>query len=322
MKKMLKTLCPGFLASAVMLGAMTFGAGTASAEDQQKPVNIIAITHIVAADPFGAVLKNGFEDAAEAMNVNIRYQSPDQYDTAQMQRMIEQAVAARPDGIALTIPDASAFARPIKQAINSGIPVIAINSGEEAAHELGALAYIGQSEYRSGKLAGERMKEAGIKRPVCLNFAPGQSQLDDRCRGFNDGFGDNSVQLSTTQDPTEITNAVFAYLNSHPDTDGIMSLGTLSTDPLLNMLKEQNALDQIKLATFDLSASTLTAVKEGDILFAIDQQQYLQGYLPVVTLALYKRYGLLPTTDIQTGPNFITQQNAEQVIELTRKGYR
>lgn len=320
MQQLLKTISKGLLTGALIMGTAT--ASMAQEKSQQEPLDIIAITHIVAADPFGSVLKKGFEDAAEAMNVNLRYQSPARYNTALMQRMIEQAVAMNPDGIALTIPDPSAFAGPIQEAINAGIPVVALNAGEEAAHELGALIYVGQSEYRSGKLAGERMQKAGVKHPVCVNFAPGQMQLDARCRGFNDAFEGASTQLSTTQDPTVIANAVFAYLNSHPDTDGIMSLGSLSTGPLLDMLREQNALDQITLATFDLSPQTLEAVKSGDILFAIDQQQYLQGYLPVVMLSLYNRYGLMPTTDIQTGPNFITQDEAEQVIELTKKGYR
>lgn len=320
MQKRLKNLSLGLMAGACLVG----GSSAVNAQDAggSEPLDIIAITHIVAADPFGAVLKNGFEDAAEAMNVNMRYQSPAQYDTAQMQRMIEQAVAASPDGIALTIPDPSAFAGPIQEAIDSGIPVVALNSGETVAHDLGALAYVGQSEYRSGKLAGERMKEAGVEHPVCVNFAPGQAQLDARCSGFEEGFGGGSTQLSTTQDPTEITNAVFAYLNSNPDTDGIMSLGSLSTDPLLAMLRDQNALEQIDLATFDLSPQTLEAVRDGDMLFAIDQQQYLQGYLPVVMLSLYNRYGLMPTTDVQTGPNFVTQDDADQVIELTDQGFR
>ncbi|GHC15791.1 sugar ABC transporter substrate-binding protein [Aidingimonas halophila] len=318
MNKTLK-LTTGLLVGSL---ALAINNTTFAQDDEDNQMEIIAITHIVAADPFGNVLKRGFENAGEAMDVDVRYRSPAQYDTAKMQQMIEQAVASKPDGIALTIPDPSAFEEPIQDAIDSGIPVVALNSGGEVSGELGTEAYVGQSEYESGYQAGERMREAGVENPVCVNFAPGQIQLDQRCSGFDDAFDGESEQLSTTQDPIEIRNAVFAYLNSNSDTDGVLSLGSLSTVPLLKAFREEGALDQITFATFDLAPETLEAVRDGEMLFAIDQQQYLQGFLPIVMLSLYDRYGLMPTTDIQTGPNFVTEKNAERVIELTEKGYR
>ncbi len=310
------------ITGALVAGAMALSASQAAVAQDADPLKFVAITHIVAADPFGNVLKRGFEDAAEEMGVELLYNSPAQYDTSQMLRMIEQAIATQPDGLALTMPDASAFAEPVREAIAAGIPVVVLNTGEEIAGEIGALNYVGQSEYRAGKMAGERMKEAGVESPICINFAPGQSQLDARCKGFTDAFDGSAEQISTTQDPTAITNAVLAHLNSSPDTDGVLSLGSLATDPLINEFRSQGAMGQIAFATFDLSAETLEAVRDGEMLFAMDQQQYLQGYLPIISLALYNRYGLKPTNNIQTGPNFITQENAEQVIELTQQGYR
>ncbi|MGQ7246453.1 sugar ABC transporter substrate-binding protein [Halomonas sp. V046] len=310
------------ITAGLLAGAVTLVTGQTALAQDDDPLEFVAITHIVAADPFGNVLKRGFEDAAEEMGVKLLYNSPAQYDTSQMLRMIEQAIATQPDGLALTMPDASAFAKPVRDAIAAGIPVVVLNTGEEIAGEIGALNYVGQSEYRAGQLAGERMKEAGVTKPICINFAPGQSQLDARCQGFTDAFDGAATQLSTTQDPTSITNAVLAHLNSNPDTDGVLSLGSLATVPLINEFRDQGAMGKIAFATFDLAPESLEAVKNGEMLFAMDQQQYLQGYLPIVSLALYNRYGLRPTTNIQTGPNFITQENAEQVIELTRQGYR
>ncbi|QEM83491.1 sugar ABC transporter substrate-binding protein [Halomonas binhaiensis] len=310
------------LTSILAAGAIALTASSHALAQQDDQLNFIAVTHITAGDPFGNVLKRGFEDAAEELGVSLRYNSPAQYDTSQMLRMIEQAIATQPDGLAVTIPDASAFAKPIRKAIESGIPVVVLNTGEDISHELGALNYVGQSEYRAGKLAGERMREAGVEHPICINFAPGQSQLDARCQGFTDAFEGAAEQLSTTQDPTAITNAVMAHLNSNPDTDGVLSLGSLATVPLITEFQKQGAMGKIAFATFDLAPETLEAVRDGEMLFAMDQQQYLQGYLPVQILAQYNRYGVVPTTDIQTGPNFITQDNAEQVIELTKQGYR
>ena len=229
----------------LVAGAMALSASQAAVAQDADPLKFVAITHIVAADPFGNVLKRGFEDAAEEMGVELLYNSPAQYDTSQMLRMIEQAIATQPDGLALTMPDASAFAEPVREAIAAGIPVVVLNTGEEIAGEIGALNYVGQSEYRAGKMAGERMKEAGVESPICINFAPGQSQLDARCKGFTDAFDGSAEQISTTQDPTAITNAVLAHLNSSPDTDGVLSLGSLATDPLINEFRSQGAMGQI-----------------------------------------------------------------------------
>ena len=120
-----------------------------------------------------------------------------------------------------------------------------------------------------------------------------------------------------TIDPTEVSNAVKAYLTANPDTDGVLTLGPTAAEPTLAALEEIEMLDQVKFGTFDLSPAVLEAIDAGKMMFAIDQQQYLQGYLPIQLLKLNELYGLMPAGVVMTGPGFVDQDNAAQVIELS-----
>jgi simple sugar transport system substrate-binding protein len=197
-----------------------------------------------------------------------------------------------------------------------------MNSGADVRKSLGALMHVGQGEYEAGFGAGERMKAAGVKRGLCVNHEQGNVALDTRCKGFEDGLGGKVDTLAVSTDPTAIKNAVAAYLSKNSDIDGILTVGPLSGEPTLTALEEEGLLEKIPLATFDLSPIVLEALSKGKMMFAIDQQQYLQGYMPIVLLALYDKYGLLPGADVQTGPGFVTKDNAAQVIELSKQGIR
>jgi simple sugar transport system substrate-binding protein len=124
-------------------------------------------------------------------------------------------------------------------------------------------------------------------------------------------------------DPNESQQRIQAKLTSTPDVDGLMALGPTGATPALAALRSMNKVGQIKLATFDLSPDVLQAIKKGDILFAIDQQQYLQGYLPIVLLTLYRtNLNTIANPVLMTGPGFVTKDNAEQVINLAQQGTR
>ncbi len=308
----MKRIMPALLATAALLG------GTAFAQDMR----IVVVTHGQAADPFWSVVKNGVDAAAKDMGARVEYHAPESFDMVKMSQLIEAAVASQPDGLAVSIPDAAALSDAIRAAVDSGIPVISMNSGSDVSDKLGVLVHVGQEEYLAGKGAGTRMQNGRVKHGLCINHEQGNVALDQRCQGFEDGLGGEVEQLATSLDPTEIRNAVTAYLTKNPEIDGILTVGSLSAEPTLVALEEQGLVGTIQLATFDLSPAVLEALREGKMSFAIDQQQYLQGYLPVVFLTLYHKYGLLPGADVQTGPGFVTQQQAEQVIELSKQGIR
>lgn len=303
----------------VALGVLALG-GLGLAQQ----LRFVVVTHGQAGDPFWSVVKNGVDQAAKEMGVRVEYRAPQTFDMVRMAQLIEAAVASRPDGLVVSIPDADALGRAIQNAVRSGIPVISINSGADVFKRLGVLVHVGQEEYIAGKGAGERMKGLGAKRAVCVNHEVGNVGLDQRCKGFADGFGGRSEVLAVKgADFTETRNAIANFLQRNRDVDAVITLGPQGAEPALQALGQLGLLGKIRFATFDLTSQVLEAIANRQMDFAVDQQQYLQGYLPIVLLTLYKRYGLLPANDvILTGPGFVTPQNARQVIDLAKRGIR
>ncbi|MEG3115265.1 sugar ABC transporter substrate-binding protein [Salinicola sp. 4072] len=297
-------------------------AGTAQAQETQEANRFVMVTHGVPSDPFWSVVKNGAEAAADLVGAELEYRAPSTFDMAKMQQLVQAAVASQPDGLILSFTDENALGSVVQDAVDNGIPVITINSGGDVARDYGARLHIGQSEYEAGKQAAERMQEMGVEKGVCVNHEQGNQGLDQRCDGFVDGFDGNADQLATTYDPTNIRNAIVAYLNQNNDVRGVLTLGPLAADPMIQAMREQGATDTFTLGTFDLSPGILEALDAGDLDFAIDQQQYMQGYLPVMFLDQFVKNGLLPAGDVATGPGFVTQENAAQVIELSSQGIR
>ena len=158
---------------------------------------------------------------------------------------------------------------------------------------------------------------------LCVNQEVGNVALDQRCEGFAEGFGGEVIVLPTTNDPADVQAKVRAALDSNPGVDTVLALGAgTAGEPALAAVREAGRLEDVNVATFDLSAGFLEAVAAGEAAFAIDQQQFLQGYLPVAFLALHAEYGLLPGGDVPSGPNLVTQEEAEQVVDLSAQGIR
>lgn len=303
------------LAATAVAGLM---AGAAMAQD----VRIVVVSHGQASDPFWSVVKNGVDAAAEDMGVDVEYRAPDTFDMPRMAQLIDAAVASSPDGLVVSIPDADALGDAIRSAVAAGIPVISMNSGSDVRKALGVQVHVGQTEYEAGFGGGERMAAAGVTNAICVNQEVGNVALDLRCEGFTDGLGgDVQILAVSIGDPTEIRNAVSAALNN-ADVNGILTLGPTAADPTLQALEESGKLGDITFGTFDLSPSVLEALRDGKMSFAIDQQQYLQGYLPIVLLTQNVKFGLMPGADVLTGPGFVTPDNAAQVIDLSTKGIR
>ncbi|WP_394182115.1 sugar ABC transporter substrate-binding protein [Marinomonas posidonica] len=285
--------------------------------------SIIVVSHGQANDPFWSVVKNGVEMAAKHTGADVDYRAPETFDMVAMAQLIDAAVNQEPDGLVVSIPDADALGPSIRRAVNAGIPVISINAGSDVSKSLGALLHIGQEEYDAGKAAGEKLKAMGGKKGICVNQEVGNVSLDQRCAGFTEGFGGNVAILPTTNDPSEIESKVRAALDSNPDVDTIMALGASTAgEPTVAAVKSLGLSGDVRVASFDLSADFLKAIVDGDATFAIDQQQFLQGYMAVDFLALNADYGLMPGGNVPSGPNLITADKAAQVIDLSAKGIR
>ncbi len=290
-------------------------------------IKIYVITHGQASDPFWSVVKKGVDQAAHDMGVQAIYEAPPTFDMVAMSHLIDSAVAAHPDGLVVSIPDPNALGSSIKAAVAAGIPVISINSGSDVAQSLGVLVHIGQTEEQAGIGGGQKMGAAGVKHALCVNQEVGNAALELRCKGFKEGLAQTGGTITeigvNLSNPTQTQQTIEAALQHNPSIDGIMTLGPTGASPAIKALQDLNKLGQIKLATFDLSSDVLNGIKSGQILFAIDQQQYLQGYLPIVLLTLYKtNLNTVANSVIQTGPGFVTSSNVTQVIALTAQGTR
>ena len=218
----------------------------------QKKPKIIMVTHGQAADSFWLIVRNGAEAAAGETNSDLQYRSPEKFDLAAMSRLIDEAVASKPDGLIVTIPDAAILSRSIRAAVAAKIPVISINSGLEASKKLGCLMHIGQQDESAGKKAGERMKAAGVKNAVILNQELGNAGLEERIKGFREGFEGpfHHLQiLPVTMDFEECRDVVSDYIENYPSMDGIVALGPIAAEPALQALDQAGKIGAIKFAS-------------------------------------------------------------------------
>lgn len=308
MKKIIKTLLLG----AVVALAPVVQAGSAFADGE----HFVLISHSPDSDSWWNTVKNAIKLAGKQMDVKVDYRNPTTGDIGDMARIIQQVTASKPDGIITTLADFDVLKGPIKAATDQGIPVIIMNTGTaDEAKAVGALMYIGQPEYEAGLAAGKRAKSEGVTHFLCVNHTIQQPTVAERCKGYADGLGvklGDSMMDSGT-DPAEIKNKVLAYLSAHPEVNGILTIGPTSADPTIAAVKEKGIAGKIHFGTFDIDAEIVKAIKDGTIKWAIDQQPFLQGYLPVVLLTNYLRYGVLPGNNINSGPGFVTKDSLGKV---------
>jgi simple sugar transport system substrate-binding protein len=309
-------------------GTTAGGRGPDGALVKRSDIKIEIVTHGQAQDGFWGVVRNGVKAGAADMGVTANYSAPGtESDMPGMAALIDAAINKKPSGLVVSIPNPDALSGPIKKAVAAGIPVVSMNSGSDVFKSLGVLAHVGQTEFEAGQGAGERFKAAGVKNAVCFNQEVGNKALTDRCNGFFTGLTgktDGTVLTGKISDPAGMQSTIAAKLQSDPTIDGVLTLGPTVANPALAAVAAAGR--PIHLATFDLSADVLTAIKDGKMDFAIDQQQFLQGYLPIVILTNYAETRNLPTGNgsglIMTGPGFVTKENAADVIALAAKGLR
>jgi len=316
MKSMVKKL---LLATAVV-AAPFMVATSATAEGERY----VLVSHAPDSDTWWNTIKNGIALAGEQMGVEVEYRNPPTGDIADMARIIEQAAASAPNGIITTLADYDVLKGPIMAAVDSGVDVIIMNTGTpEQAREVGALMYVGQPEYDAGYAAGLRAAGDGVGSFLCVNHSIQQPTLADRCQGFADGLGIElgNAMLDSGADPAEVKNKVQAFLSANPDTDAILTLGPVSADPTMLALEENGMAGDIYFGTFDLGDEIVKGIKAGVINWGIDQQPFLQAYLPVVVMTNYHRYGVLPGNNINSGPGFITA-DALEMVEMFAGEYR
>ena len=273
--------------------------------------------------PFWSVLKRGAEAAAEDVGVELVWQGSNN-DPGVQQSDIEAAIAAGSDGIASSLPSPDQLIPVLQDAVAAGIPVYTLNSGVNDYQEIGATSHVGQTEFIAGQGAGARFNDAGATKILCGIQEQDNVALAERCDGLADTFSGEVVAsfMDLDADQTAQEAAINAALSADPDYDGFMGVG-----PVIAMsgLRAAESLGRdLTVGGFDVTPDLLNAIESGEILFTVDQQQYLQGYLPVILMYLEVTNsntagGGLP---ILTGPGFITADNASSVKALVEAGTR
>jgi simple sugar transport system substrate-binding protein len=297
-------------------------AGSPELPGGARAVRIAVVTHGQASSAFWAIVRNGVDAAGRQMDAVISYRAPDVYSLERMERLIDQAVATKPVGLVVSLPEAG-LAPAIRRAVRAGIPTVTINSGSDMYRSLGVLAHVGQPEGDAGYKSGRRLASLGVHRALCINLEIDNQGLDERCRGLARAMraagGRSTVARIDDQDPGA-ARAIAAAVRKE-DADGVLAMNSVSGVAAAKALPPSR---RVVVATFDLGPDVLRAVKAGRIAFAVDQQAYLQGYLPVVLLAERARYGIFPAQGdvIPTGPNFVTAANASKAIALSARSIR
>jgi simple sugar transport system substrate-binding protein len=315
---------------------LAFGlAGTALtpaavSEESEKP--LIIMLGNSASEAFWQPVIKGFEQAGEDLGFEARFRAPGPkgYASAYEYTLaVENAIASKPDALIIADTRPEAMNDTIKSAVDMGIPVILSNSGFGQQKIVGALAFIGMDEWLNGRVGGEQLKKTGAKHALIATTAPGIPDIDNRVAGFIEGFEPGKTTLVEVPEPVlfdtpKLVNAMMATLEKDETIDSIFSTGGCCAPAMLiarERLGERGK--SMHFGTIDLGDPVVRGLVDGKLDFALDYQQYHQGYLPAVFLIHFIRYGITPGTDfIPTGPGIITPENAQQIIELSAQNFR
>ena len=280
---------------------------------------------------FWAAVSNGMVDAAKTLGVDaVMFRPKTEGDLNAQLSQFKAAIAQKPDGIITTIPNPTMFNDVVKQAIDQGIPVICSNTDHpEGAKGNARLSYIGQDL----EVAGYNLAKAmSVYFPKGKNHiligveGPGLVWAESRAHGmirFFDELGNTTYEkLDITLDAATEQTRMLAYLKAHPETTGILDVGGLGATAATQALKDLGRKPgQMPVGSFDLLPALLQNIKEGYVQITVDQQPYMQGYLPIVQLYLMKKYGF-SAWDVNTGNALVTKANVDKVLELAKQRIR
>src|SRR5919202_780159 len=289
---------------------------------QGRNLTIAMVTH-GAGDTFWAVVKKGAEQAAKDMGVKLNY-SESNNDPQKKAQLIDAGITSKVDGLAVSAPNPSAIKGELQKAKQAGIPIITLNSGADVFQQLGAITHVGQDETIACRAAGQRIKQLGGKKVLCIIHEQGNIGLNQRCDGAKQGFGGtvDNLQVKGTADLSTTQAEIKSKLQADKSYNFVLALNPDIATTAATAIKAANS--QAKLATFDLSGDVVKAIQAGTIQFAVDQQQYLQGYLPVVFLTLFNTNAntVGGGQPVLTGPGFVDKSNASTVAKLASEGTR
>lgn len=315
------------IAAALAAGALVLtacsGTGQDEGPDSAKDLDLTfaVVTHGAPGDAFWSVVKSGADRAGEDLGVDVQYNSDE--DVTRQAELIDSAVADDVDGIVVSMANPDGLKSSVEAAVDSGIPVITINSGIEESQQFGAITHVGQSETIAGEAAGKKFDELGASKLICVIHEAGNTGLEQRCSGAKSTFSGDVENLQVDGANTaKAKEAITSALQADKSIDGVLALNAQVA------LGAAQAVDtvgsDVQVGTFDLSEDLIEKIQDGSVAFAVDQQPYIQGYLGVQFLYLNAINGneVGGGKPVYSGPAFVTKDNADEVLKYAKQGTR
>jgi simple sugar transport system substrate-binding protein len=315
-------VCLTVAGCSVLTGADSDAGDGASGGSGGSGMKVALIAHGAEGDVFWDRVRKGAEAAAAKDGIDLTFVSDP--DAAGQAKLVRNAIADKVDGIAVTLAKPRAMRGAVAEARAAGIPVVALNSGIDAWRAQGLLAFYGQDESVAGRALGKELDARGARHAVCVIHERGNVALEARCAGVRKTFGGQTENLYVDgADMDQVTGVVAAKLRQDPSIDEVVTLGAQYALAAVESVKD--AGDRAEVATFDLNADLVKAVRSGAVQFAVDQQPYLQGYLAVDGLWLYRTNGNISGGGVEpvlTGPAFVTKKNIAGIEKFAANGTR
>jgi simple sugar transport system substrate-binding protein len=295
--------------------------GAAGGVADTPRMKISMVTHAAPGDTFWDIVRSGAEAAAAKDNVDLNYQGAP--EAADQSNLVQSAIDAKADGIAVTMAKPDALAPTIKAAVDAGIPVTVLNGGIDAWQATGAIGYFGSNETVAGEAVGTRLTAEGAKHALCVIQEQGNVSLDARCAGVKNTFTGTTENIFVTgTDMPSVQQSITSKLQQDPTIDRVVALGAPYALTAVKAISDAGS--QAEVGTFDTNKELVAAIQSGSVEWAVDQQPYLQGYLAVDALWLYKTNGnsIGGGQATLTGPAFIDSTNVDRVADFAAKGTR
>jgi simple sugar transport system substrate-binding protein len=281
---------------------------------------IAMVTHEAPGDTFWDKIRNGAEQAAKDHDIDLKYSNDP--DAGNQATLIQNAVSSDVDGLATTMPNPDAIGPAAQAAIAAGIPTVAFNAGGDNYKEFGIPMYFGSNEDLAGQTVGTKLTQEHPGKTICVVQEQGQVQLEARCAAVAKTDPQSEVLYVNGRDLPSVQQTIGAKLQQDPSVANVVALGA---DIALAAQKSiADAGSSAKVATFDLNADVAQQIKDGGILFSVDQQPYVQGYMAVTALWLNLSNGndIGGGGPVLTGPSIVDQSNIDPIIEYTKNNTR
>jgi simple sugar transport system substrate-binding protein len=323
-----------FWAAAAVAASFVAGSWTtapAFADSAQAKLKIVYISHDPLTDPWMIPVAAGLDQAAKDLNVDVIFRSVQNLTGAANDevRLITDAAGLKPDGIIVANWNPTALNPAIKKVVDSGTPVVITVAGFGQTAASGALTYVGNDENQLGYVGGEQLKKLGATNALVMTSLPGLEVADQRAAGFSKGFApgnvtDLQVPVDVLLNTTGLVNATLAALQKDPKIDSVFSIGACCSAAFVAVINRLgDRAKTMHFGTVDLGLPVLQAIKNGKVDFALDGQQYLQGYDSVETLANYVRYDFQPANSVETtGPVIVDKSNVDRITTLAKANLR